>query len=93
MSEKHPHPATNIYVERPSIYVGTASTATSATQANSIRALEGIMEKLPDGEIFTLAFDGEPVGPRIGVENVPDTTLKALAGHEHKKRETAREDK
>ena len=63
-------------------YEWAAALATTPEEAASIRALRPKFQKLDDYDLHVLANDGEPVGVRVGISNVPESTLAALAGAE-----------
>ena len=74
-----------------SAYQSTATSFTASAIQSSVLGLEGIYTKLPSPVLYTLAHDSEPVGPRIDVSDVPEPTMKALAGYEWERRKAVHE--
>jgi hypothetical protein len=58
---------------------------------SSIVSAELIFNDLQESVLYTCAHDDQPIGPRTGVKDVPETTLKALANYALEKRHRERE--
>ena len=74
-----------------SAYQSTANSFAASAIQSSVLRLEGIYTDLPSPVLYTLAHDTEPVGPRIDVSDVPEPTMKALAGYEWERRKAVHE--
>ena len=71
-----------------SVYASTAAAFPTVDEQTAVLSLEGKLVNLAPPVLYALAHDTEAVGPRIGVSNVPEPTLKALAAYEWERRET-----
>lgn len=60
--------------------LSSVSSVAPSIEQTSIRNLEPIFKKFTDSEVGVYAVDDQPIGPRIGITDVPEPTLKALAG-------------
>jgi hypothetical protein len=56
------------------------------------RALKPTLEQLDDAALYVYATDGSPIGPRLGVQDIEEPTLKALANYEWQRRAKAAAD-
>ena len=72
-------------------FASTAAVAPTSAEANAIVALGPTFRKLDDAVVYVLAHDKEPVGPRVGELEMPETTAKALANYEWLRRVQGRE--
>ena len=68
-------------VRRGAAYEATASQAETNEEAADTRSLLEKFAKLDEGDLYAMAHDDQPVGPRISVDSVPGPTLKALANY------------
>ena len=94
MADKSKHtPSTDTYPPTVTVsaYSSTATSFTASAQQSAVLGLEGIYTDLPSPVLYALAHDNEPVAPRINVSNVPEPTLKALAGYEWERRKATHE--
>jgi hypothetical protein len=66
--------------------LSAVSSVAPQVQQTSIRNLEPVFKKFTDTEVSVYAMDEQPIGPRIGITDVPEPTLKALAGVEVQRR-------
>lgn len=71
-----------------STYDAVAAAAPLNAQAE-YRALEPVLERLDDTALYVYATDGSPIGPRLGVHDIEEPTLKALANYERQRRADA----
>lgn len=62
------------------------SSVAPTAQQTSIKNLEPLFRKLTDTEVNVYAMDEQPIGARIGVQDVPEPTLKAIASFEVQRR-------
>ncbi len=69
------------------IYEATASATSEVTVQLAIKGLQPIFEKMDDLELYVMAHDDEPIGPRVNVKDVPDKAAKFIALYELQKRE------
>ena len=68
--------------------------AQTPEEAADTRTLEAKFAELEDREVYMMANDeDEPIAPRIGVENVPESTLRLWAEFEWIDRERKRTDR
>ncbi len=74
--------AKRAFVTRGMAYEATATQAATPEEAVDTRALGAKFDGLDDRDLYVMAKDDEPVGPRIGVTNVPESTLKMSASYE-----------
>lgn len=74
------------------IYETLAMVASNETEAKAIERAGGIFSDAKERDLFIYAHDEEPVGPRIGVEGVAESTLKTLARYEWDRRERRNRD-
>lgn len=66
--------------------LSAVSSVAPSIEQTSIRDLEKTFGALRDAELFVYAADEQSIGPRIGVTNVAEATLKALATYEKERR-------
>jgi hypothetical protein len=66
--------------------LAAVSSVAPTYQQTSIKNLEPVFKKFTDLEVQVYAKDDQPIGPRIGVADVPESTLKAIAGVEVERR-------
>lgn len=66
--------------------LNSVSSVAPTIQQTSIRSLEPIFKRFTDTEVAVYATDDQPIGPRIGVSDVPEPTLKAIASVEVQRR-------
>lgn len=57
-------------------------------EQTAVLSLEEKFVKLAPPVLYAPARDTEAVGPRIGVSNLPEPTLKSIAAYEWERRET-----
>ena len=69
----------NIRVPTALIHQVIAAGFTDPAEQAAMHRADRIYTDLQPAVLYTLAHDSEPVGPRIKVSNVPESTLKALA--------------
>ena len=74
------------------IYEATASATSEVTVQLAIKGLQPIFEKMDDLELYVMAHDDEPIGPRVNVKDVPDKAAKFIALYELQKREDEKKD-
>lgn len=67
-------------------YIAVSSVAPQIEQP-SILAAEAMFAKLSDAELYVYANDELPIGPRMGLTSMAESTLKALANHDVLKRQ------
>jgi hypothetical protein len=66
--------------------LSSVSSVAPSYQQTSILSLEKTFEDLRDSQLHVFAHDDQPIGPRIGMTEVPEPTLKALANYERERR-------
>lgn len=74
-----------------SVYASTAAAFPGTADQNAVIELEETFTNLASPVLYAMAHDSEPIGPRIGGSNVPEPTLKALAGYEWERRKAVDE--
>lgn len=63
------------------------SSVSSPSQAAATHEAAQKFEAISDRDLYVMAKDDQPVGQRIGVAGVHESTLKALAAYESNRRE------
>lgn len=71
-------------------YVAVSSVSSPDIQV-AIMSVQPAFQALAEPVLYACAHDDQPVGPRIGVKDVPEPTLKALSGYELERRSRKRE--
>lgn len=66
--------------------LSSVSSVAPHVEQTSILALEETFKSLRDAELHVYANDDQPIGPRVGVTDVAEPTLKALANFERERR-------
>ncbi len=66
--------------------LSSVSSVSPVFEQTSILALEESFKHLRDSELHVYAHDDQAIGPRIGVRDVAEPTLKALANFEKERR-------
>ena len=72
---------------------GPIAAVAAASESAAIVAAQPKFRDLSDGLLFVYATDDEPLGPRMGITGVSETTLKAVAKYVKADRDLARENK
>lgn len=75
---------------RVKIYTVVSSVAPPSMQT-AIMSAQPAFQKLAEPVLYACAHDDQPVGPRIGIKDVPETTLKALSVYHWDRRGRRRE--
>jgi hypothetical protein len=77
-------------------YGATEAAKQYPAEAKTFEAVKPLFEKLDEATLHTWFdtwfVDGLPIGPRIGVSDIPEETLRALAGYFVKQREQQKEE-
>lgn len=66
--------------------LNSVSSVAPVFQQTSIKNLEPLFKEFTDAEVSVYATDEQPIGPRIGVADVSESTLKAIASFEVQRR-------
>jgi hypothetical protein len=66
--------------------LNSVSSVSPTHQRTSIKDLEPIFKQFTNTEVAVYAMDNLPIGPRAGIESVPESTLKAIASVEVQRR-------
>ncbi len=79
---------------RPTVTITASASAALAaatqTQATEIQRLGPIFEKMTDQELFVILNDEREIGPQIGINDVPESTVRACGAYEATVRESRR---
>jgi hypothetical protein len=67
------------YLANQVVYESVEAAATTPAEAEAIRHLQRTFEALDEATLHTWVGDGRPIGPRLGVQHLPEETLNALA--------------
>jgi hypothetical protein len=67
------------YLANQVVYEAAAATMHTPGEAEAIRKLEPIFRRLDEATLHTWVESGLPIGPRIGVKNLPEQILLPLA--------------
>lgn len=74
------------------VHESAVAAARTSAEAEAIRNLEPLFSRQPDSVLYTWVHGTEPIGPKIGVKEIPEETLKNLAAWELAYRERRHED-
>jgi hypothetical protein len=74
-----------------SSYTAVSSVAVQPSQKDAILSAQPKFQILDEALLYACAKDDQPVGPRINVDDIPETTLKALSNYELERRSRNRE--
>jgi hypothetical protein len=74
-----------------SSYTAVSSVAAQQSQKDAILSAQPRFQLLDEAVLYACAKDDQPVGPRINVDDIPETTLKALSNYELERRSRNRE--
>ncbi len=67
------------YLANQVVYEAAVAAARTPAEAEALRLLRPRFESLDEATLHTWINDGRPIGLRLGVSQVPESTLKALA--------------
>jgi hypothetical protein len=79
------------YLASQVVYESAAAAARTSAEAEAIRNLEPLFEKQRDSVLYAWTESGEPIGPKIGVTEISEDILHALARFRLAAREQQRE--
>lgn len=80
------------YLANQVIYDVAAAAASTPVEAEAIKTLEPLFSKLDEGVLHTWVESGLPIAPRIGITELPEETLLALAKFHLSLRQRQREE-
>ena len=67
------------YLANQVVYETAVAAAKTPAEAEALRLLQPRFESLDEATLHTWVNDGRPIGLRLGVSQIPEATLKALA--------------
>ena len=79
------------YLASQIVYESAAAAARTSAEAEAIRNLEPLFEKQRDSVLYAWTESGEPIGPKIGVTEISEDILRALARFQLAVREEQKE--
>lgn len=80
------------YLAEKVVYNAASAAAQSPAEVEAIEKLHPIFENLSDAVIYTWVNSEEPIGPKIGFEDLSESVVKALAQFHMASRESKREE-
>jgi hypothetical protein len=80
------------YLANQIVYEAAAAAASTPAEAEAIKKLEPVFQRLDESALHVLVHSGEPIGPRLGVKLLSEPRLKALAEYHLKLTERRRAD-
>jgi hypothetical protein len=70
------------YLANQVVYEAAIAAVSTPAEAEAIKALEPLFNRLGEATLYAWVHSGEPIGPRLGVKSLSEPLLKAL-GHWH----------
>nr|MBL8410721.1 hypothetical protein [Dechloromonas sp.] len=67
------------YLANQIVYEAAAAASHNPAEAEAIKRLEPLFRRLDEGTLHTWVESGLPIGPRIGVQGLPEEILRSLA--------------
>jgi hypothetical protein len=80
------------YLAEKVVYNAASAAAKSPAEVDAIEKLHPLFEDLSDAVLYAWVNSEEPIGPRIGFEELPESTIKALAQFHMASRERKKEE-
>ena len=66
------------YVANQVVYEAAVAAASTPAEAEAIKTLEPLFNRLSESTLFAWINSGEPIGPRLGVKSLSEPLLRAL---------------